>query len=283
MAKILFYQSADVACMQTHDLLMGFNELGHEVHSNILNYPFLRPIGRDNEFDYQFVSTSGALCLPYYPKGRYAFIDGRDTNWIEQGQLERADVYFKTNSVSHRVRKLPTCVDPKWLKEPGERSIKCSFMTGHGERGRDKVIEWCKKAGVKLDLELDDRKALNPIYPAESCNIYSQKYHDVLQDCEAAINAPGGGVMTKRFFEAMASGCALLNFVPERYHQETANILDTIPDSLNFPKEAVLNFSNEKELKEALNNISIENAQKTYEWAKSWTFKEKAAYVLSMM
>lgn len=265
--KIYYHQATNDYCMHSHDIMLGLYLLGHEVQSNIQNYLFLEP---PKDWDLKIVSTTGNNVA--MPQDCDALIDGRD----QEDTILGVNVpYFKTNG-KHGI-KLPSCVNPEVFTSPEvPRNRDVIFLTGHMSFGREQLQDII--AGEYVEHV---PQKLNPNYVASSCNIYSTEYLDVLADTRVTINAPGGGVNTKKFFESIAQGCLVLNFIPEDYHQEVSNILDIIPDELNFPKDAVINFKTKKEFDEIMADPPLYLARKTFDWSKTWTPKEKAQYVLS--
>lgn len=268
MSKIYYHQAADVYCMASHILLTGFYQLGHEVQSNILNYPFIKPI--DNP-DLRLSGTSGNMKADYTPCD--AFIDGRDQEDMQQEYM--GGIYFKSNGAGGI--KLPACTMPeRYVSPEAPRSNKIVFLAGHTDFGREYL-----KDIIEASFIDGDNRPLVPQYPAESCNMYSAKYYDALADAKISVNAPGGSANTKKFQEIMASGCLTLNFIPPTYHQATPDVLDLIPPELNFPRHAVLNFHNKEEFDEIMKNPPVHLAWETFRWAQSWNPRTAATYVLN--
>lgn len=277
--RILYHQAEDIPCMHSYEIKRGFLELGHEVFSNLVNQEGVQPED-GGIYDITVVSTSGARDNNFVPLGKYIYVDGRDT--ADRSPLHNGATVFKANGNREGALRLPACVDPAWLTPPSKkRKTQLSFLSGHGEHGRDEVMQWVKlRGGLVGSVDDVDIKPVNPKHSAVHCNVFSPKYYAALKDTVASINAPGGGVMTKRFFEIIASGCVCLNYVPLDYYQSTNNILDALPDDIGFPREAVLNFSTKLEFADCLKRVSPDLARETYKWAKRWTYKEKAQYIL---
>lgn len=253
--------------MHSHDIMLGLHLLGHEVQSNIDNYLFIQP---PKDWDLKIVSTTGNN--PAKLQDCDAFIDGRDQEDI---QTEFNGVpYFKTNGKEGI--KLPSCVNPEVFTAPEvPRHREAVFLSGHLSFGREELN---KIIAAEYVDGVADR--LNSHYLASSCNIYSTEYLSVLANTRITVNAPGGGVNTKKFFESIAQGCLVLNYIPLNYHQEVKDILEIIPEELNFPKHAIMNFTTKEEYEAIMKDPPLELARLTYDWSKTWTAKEKAKYVL---
>lgn len=265
--KIYYYQTSDCYCMISHALMLGLHQLGHEVQSNIDNYPFLKPAVK---WDLKVVSTNGNMPALYQDCD--VFVDGRDQeDVLTDFQYNK---YFKSNGDFGI--KLPTCVNPQIYYSPNTpRTRKVSFLSGHTTFGREDVNKWVTAEFIDdTPLPVVDR------YAGISCNMYSPKYYQVLADSKISINAPGGGTNTKKFFEIMAAGCLTLNYIPRDYPRNP-DILKLIPSEIDFPFDAVLNFSSKEELDEILKDPPYELAWKTYEFAKRWSPINLAEYFLN--
>lgn len=288
--NIGYVQSADVYCMHSNDLLVGFHELGHRIFSNVLNYSFLESYG-DEDIHCMFVSTTGNLYSFDSPDYEYFFfIDGRDSAEVEWDMYERSTLYFKTNLMDEgsKFRFLPSCTSNEQSKLVADRprTNRLVFLSGHNFFGRDKVYEWMEKHPQYMHgFKRGDALPLNSNYPTQSCNTFSPEYYDTLNRSLMAINAPGEGVNTKKFFEIIAAGCFCLNYAPRLYRQKKSNILDIIPKELSFPRDCVFTFSDFSELDDFLAHESEDEisrkAKVTQEWAMKWTQKAKAVYVLT--
>ncbi len=269
--KIYYDQAADVYCQMSHALLQGFHQLGHEVQSNVYNYPFIKSI--DNP-DVRIASTSGNISALYMPCD--IFIDGRDQADI-QTDFQDHPLYFKSNG-SEKL-KLPACMMPqKYVSPEAPRTTEIIFLAGHSDFGREHLQEIIPASFVD-----GDNLPLVPQYPATSCNMYSAKYYDALASAKISVNAPGGSANTKKFHEITSHGCLTLNFIPPTYHQTTPDVLDLIPEDLNFPRHAVLNFRNKDEFDQIMKDPPYHLAWETFEWAMNWNPKAMASYVLGKL
>lgn len=265
--KIYYDQAADVYCQMSHALLQGFHQLGHEVQSNVYNYPFIKSIDKP---DVRIVSTSGNISALYQPCD--AFIDGRDQEDMQFEFLNH--LYFKSNG--NQGIKLPACMMPqKYVSPEAPRTNEIIFLAGHSDNGREHL-----KGIIEASFVDGGNLPLVPQYDAVSCNMYSSKYYEALANSRISVNAPGGSANTKKFQEITSHGCLTLNFIPPTYHQATPDVLDLIPEELNFPRHAVLNFRTKDEFDQIMKDPPYHLAWESFAWALNWNPKAMATYVL---
>jgi len=311
--SVYYYQvfGSGSFCMHTYHMLDGLNKLGIKIYSNHANYPYIIYSNDLTLGDILITSTSGNLRdfagkshIPKLPRKSY-HIDGTDFATAGVDGFDSIET-FKTNldkslqpSKMQDWHYLPSCVeDPQipFVRET-ERDIDISFYSAHQQCGRDVIYEWLKEyaegtPGVRIDTDVDFMAVapINPSYPMGSCNTISPGYYEKLNRSYISINAPGGGVNTRKFFENIAAGCIPLNYVPENYagigHTTTnGDILKIIPDGIGFPETLVPSFRTAKQLFSELDRLLVQRdndiGKMLQEWGlNQWTTKQKAEYFI---
>jgi len=318
ITSVYYLQANDEFCMHTNDLFEGFKKLSIQIFSNLPNYDDIVETQNYYQGDILIVSTTGNTNVKEkYFKRNYYFIDGRDCALLNNWHLLRSNQYFKTNYdkkfclfLRNKVNLLPSCTDfdsLKYIKFRNQRDIDISFLSGNKLNGRQDIFFWMNDFKLKypnynLNTQsvFENTEPINKRYSAQYCNIITPSYYKVLSNSYISINAPGGGVNTKKFFEIMSSGSLCFNYINKDYKPKynnimnyipktNGNILNIIPPHIGFPKDSIINFSSKLELFDKI-RYYLENKEKIFEkvtkslqFAKEWTQLEKAQYLLNII
>jgi hypothetical protein len=318
ITSVYYFQANDEFCMHTNDLIEGMKNLTIQIFSNIPNYDDIIETNDYFQGDMLIVSTSGNTNVKEkYFKRDYYFIDGRDCALLDNWHLLRSNQYFKTNYdkkfclfLRNKVNLLPSCTDQKSLQYVhirNQRDIDISFLSGNKLNGRQDILYWLKDFILRYpnynlitNSILENAKPINKRYSAQYCNIITPSYYKTLSNSYISINAPGGGVNTKKFFEIISCGSLCFNYVNKDYRPKynnimnytpktNGNILNILPPQIGFPKDSIINFSSKLELFEKL-RFYLENKEhifekvpKSLQFSKEWTQLEKAKYLLNII
>jgi hypothetical protein len=298
MINIYLHQNADAFCMHTHDFIMGCHDLGYNISSNIQNYPFVNQKNKYNDNDELWVTKYHCQDTNFIPNDHpYYYLDGRDLETINEPVLNDSNCkkYFKTNLnkklyKNEKLSLFPSCVqkeqEPLEFKE--NRDIDIAFL-GHTLGYRKIFVEWIKKVEHKhntfIGIIKDNEIACNTHYPREWCNNVSKNYLDFIKNCYINFNAPGGGggPNTKKFYEYLAAGNLVFNYVHNDPNVEN-DMLNIVPE--HFPKDCVINFTDEFDLMHQLEyyinhkDEGISKAREGFEFAKYWKYKDLVEYLM---